>query len=77
MQDLLGKDNSARMNTPGVAAGNWAWRYQSWELNDDMADRLRETCILFGRTGGPAPETEVTEVTEEVDIPEVKKDDKA
>lgn len=26
MQDVLRLDNSARMNTPGVAAGNWAWR---------------------------------------------------
>lgn len=26
MQDVLRLDNSARMNTPGVAAGNWTWR---------------------------------------------------
>jgi hypothetical protein len=26
MQDVLRLDNAARMNTPGVAAGNWAWR---------------------------------------------------
>jgi hypothetical protein len=26
MQDVLRLGNEARMNTPGVAAGNWAWR---------------------------------------------------
>eukprot|EP00197_Chlamydomonas_leiostraca_P012772 CAMPEP_0202858882 /NCGR_PEP_ID=MMETSP1391-20130828/1227_1 /ASSEMBLY_ACC=CAM_ASM_000867 /TAXON_ID=1034604 /ORGANISM="Chlamydomonas leiostraca, Strain SAG 11-49" /LENGTH=549 /DNA_ID=CAMNT_0049537853 /DNA_START=179 /DNA_END=1828 /DNA_ORIENTATION=+ len=26
MQDIMRLDNSARMNTPGVAAGNWKWR---------------------------------------------------
>ena len=53
LQDLFGLDSSARMNTPGVAAGNWAWRYASGDLNDDTAYRLKETCILFGRTGDP------------------------
>jgi len=27
MQDFLGLDTDARMNTPGVAAGNWDWRF--------------------------------------------------
>lgn len=27
MQDFLGLDTEARMNTPGVAAGNWDWRF--------------------------------------------------
>ena len=26
MQDVLSLGNEARMNTPGVADGNWAWR---------------------------------------------------
>ncbi len=26
MQDILGLDNDARMNTPGTALGNWQWR---------------------------------------------------
>ncbi len=29
MQDVLGLDTDARMNTPGVAVGNWNWRF-SW-----------------------------------------------
>ena len=27
MQDFLGLDTEARMNTPGVASGNWNWRF--------------------------------------------------
>jgi 4-alpha-glucanotransferase len=27
MQDVLGLDSDARMNTPGVATGNWDWRF--------------------------------------------------
>ena len=26
MQDVMGLGNEARMNTPGIADGNWAWR---------------------------------------------------
>ena len=26
MQDILGKDNSARMNYPSTLGGNWKWR---------------------------------------------------
>jgi 4-alpha-glucanotransferase len=29
MQDFLGLDGAARMNTPGTATGNWGWRF-SW-----------------------------------------------
>lgn len=51
MQDLFGLDSSTRMNTPGLAAGNWAWRYESYMLTDDIAERIKYTCKLFGRTG--------------------------
>ena len=26
LQDLMGLDNSARMNTPGTVEGNWSWQ---------------------------------------------------
>jgi 4-alpha-glucanotransferase len=26
VQDVMRLDNTARMNTPGTAAGNWRWR---------------------------------------------------
>jgi 4-alpha-glucanotransferase len=40
MQDLLGLDSSARMNTPGTAAGNWRWRF-AWP---DVPATLAATC---------------------------------
>jgi 4-alpha-glucanotransferase len=39
MQDILGLDNSARMNTPSTIGGNWGWRMK--ELPDaSIAERL-------------------------------------
>ena len=33
LQDLLQMDSDARMNTPGVAAANWAFRYEQSDLD--------------------------------------------
>lgn len=42
MQDVLRLDNSARMNSPGKAAGNWGWRMSnSWEGLQNEAQNLR------------------------------------
>ena len=49
LQDLLGLGADARMNTPGRAAGNWAWRYQSGALTASLRDRLRQTTETYGR----------------------------
>ncbi|MDX1691715.1 MAG: 4-alpha-glucanotransferase, partial [Acidimicrobiia bacterium] len=40
MQDVLGLGTDARMNTPGVAAGNWSWRMRSRALSAERAERL-------------------------------------
>ena len=37
------------MNVPGVADGNWAWRYRDGDLNSGMAQGLRQMTELFGR----------------------------
>ncbi|MBI4298577.1 MAG: 4-alpha-glucanotransferase [Chloroflexi bacterium] len=42
LQDLLGLGSEARMNRPGVATGNWEWRFASRMLTDGIKDRLRE-----------------------------------
>ena len=44
-QDLLGLDSGARMNIPGTATGNWAWRF-SWDQVErcswsDFADMVK------------------------------------
>jgi 4-alpha-glucanotransferase len=49
MQDLLGLDNSARMNTPGVTMGNWSWRYRREQLSDVVMGRLHHLTRLYGR----------------------------
>lgn len=49
MQDVLCLDSWARMNTPGVGEGNWAWRYKEDALTHELEARLYETCKMFGR----------------------------
>jgi 4-alpha-glucanotransferase len=49
LQDLLGLDSGARMNTPASAEGNWAWRYAAGALTDELAERLREMTRITGR----------------------------
>lgn len=49
MQDVLCLDSWARFNTPGVAEGNWAWRYKEEALTKALEARLYETCKMFGR----------------------------
>jgi 4-alpha-glucanotransferase len=49
-QDVLGLDNSGRMNLPGTAKGNWSWRYNFADLDDKQASRLRELTEIYGRT---------------------------
>jgi 4-alpha-glucanotransferase len=49
MQDLLGLPSSARMNTPGRAAGNWRWRLEAGALSARVARRLRLLTAEAGR----------------------------
>lgn len=49
MQDVLGLKSDARMNTPGVADGNWTWRMSKDDLSDDLSERLFEANRLYGR----------------------------
>lgn len=49
IQDYLGLDSSARMNTPGTAQGNWQWRLLPGELDDKLAVRIAELTRITGR----------------------------
>jgi 4-alpha-glucanotransferase len=49
LQDHLGLGGEARMNTPSVAMGNWAWRAPAGCLTGDLAARLKNLAILYGR----------------------------
>jgi 4-alpha-glucanotransferase len=49
LQDLLGLGTEARMNLPNSTEGNWAWRYDSDALTDEIATRLKQFTELYGR----------------------------
>lgn len=49
VQDMLGLSASARMNTPGIASGNWTWRCERSWLTEDVADSMRGLTEAFGR----------------------------
>jgi 4-alpha-glucanotransferase len=42
LQDVLGLGNEARMNTPGIAGGNWSWRVRAEEITGQAQARLRD-----------------------------------
>ncbi|MCG5549112.1 4-alpha-glucanotransferase [Halorhodospira halochloris] len=49
LQDLLALGSDHRMNIPGVAEGNWRWRFE-WEwLPDDLSGWLWGLNHLYGR----------------------------
>ena len=50
MQDYLGLDSSARMNTPGtVGEKNWRYRALSSDFSAELAARMRALCEESGR----------------------------
>lgn len=49
LQDVLGFGNDCRMNSPGIAHGNWKWRCSSEFLTERVAGDLASTTHLFGR----------------------------
>jgi 4-alpha-glucanotransferase len=57
LQDALNLGSAGRMNTPGLAGGNWGWRYDAGALTPDLAARLRDLTELYARLGTAAHET--------------------
>lgn len=49
MQDVLELGSEHRMNIPGVAQGNWRWRFQWEQLASEQAGRLKALCERYGR----------------------------
>ncbi|MCM1983837.1 4-alpha-glucanotransferase [Lyngbya confervoides] len=54
LQDILGLDSEARMNTPSSMQGNWAWRFPAGALTSALGDRLREITLQCNRGLPPA-----------------------
>ena len=48
LQDVLGLDDDARMNVPGIAEGNWSWQ-ATWDEIDAASERLSELARTSGR----------------------------
>ncbi len=49
LQDYLGLGPQARMNTPGVAEGNWRWRFHWDMLTPERAQEIRRLVEASGR----------------------------
>ena len=49
LQDLLGLDSAARINTPGTASGNWQWKMPPGALSAALAQHCEHLNSTFGR----------------------------
>ncbi len=49
MQDIIGLDETQRMNTPGTVDNNWLWRLKINELTKETKAWLLKQTELFGR----------------------------
>jgi 4-alpha-glucanotransferase len=56
-QDLLELGSEARMNTPAVPAGNWAWRALQGAWTPQLAARLKAITEVTDRDNDPLPES--------------------
>jgi 4-alpha-glucanotransferase len=54
VQDWLGLDNSARMNTPGTVEANWRWRLLPGQLTRDLGKEVLQVTKRFGRANWDA-----------------------
>ena len=59
VQDLLSLGNEARMNKPGVATGNWRWRFRAEQFRPELISKLAEFTTLYNR----APKVETGRIT--------------
>jgi len=49
MQDFLGLDNTARINTPATTQNNWQWRIDKGCINDWLAKIIYDITALYFR----------------------------
>lgn len=57
VQDLFGLGNEARINVPGIASGNWAWRLALEDQNGEIKRRMLDYMKTYYRA--PREESEV------------------
>jgi malto-oligosyltrehalose synthase/4-alpha-glucanotransferase len=49
LQDILGLDESSRINTPSTVNDNWSWRLSKEALTEEVQERLLELVIRYNR----------------------------
>ena len=49
VQDFLGLGSEARINTPGVASGNWQWRLKQGVLTNELAEKIAKLTKIYSR----------------------------
>ncbi|MBD0294797.1 MAG: 4-alpha-glucanotransferase, partial [Flavisolibacter sp.] len=49
LQDVLGLDETARMNTPASGKENWGWRLLPRQLKKEEEERLKNWVWLYNR----------------------------
>lgn len=49
MQDLLSMGKGHRMNLPGVAEGNWVWRFQWDQVPETLVEKVHNIVVQFER----------------------------
>jgi len=52
LQDFLGLNSDARMNTPSRSDGNWGWRFAPGALTNELADKIAALCTVSDRGPG-------------------------
>ena len=50
IQDWLNLGAEARINTPGIPAGNWQWRLKPGQLTPELAQKIAHMTTLYGRS---------------------------
>ena len=68
IQDVLRLDSSHRMNVPSTSAGNWQFRFELSQLNDDDANGLCYLSELFNRIPEVKEEQQQNSVSEQQEI---------
>ena len=54
VQDWMGLNNSARMNTPGTVDANWSWRLTPGQTTEELAEEIRVITKRYGRANWDA-----------------------
>lgn len=49
LQDYLGLDDRARINTPSSLGGNWTWRMEEGAISSTLEMKIRELTEVYGR----------------------------